>query len=576
MSPRARNSILAGVAVALLGGFGALAWVLTQPVEIGPDPALANPAPGALPISVPEDDAGVRRSATQLAGEAASTAAELKTTVVFPLKIELELVRANDTLQVEGVAARGTDATARLRGTLHDAGNATVRGRVEFLAGPNEGRILQCDNQGRFGANDLYPGRSQVEVTGPGIPGSLREVVLRKGREELLNIGYGRPATIVGEVVDDAGQPVEGAVVHVDGQRSQTDVEGLFSYQRVASGNVVVTVEKPGFASVFQLLNVMVGANYEKGKIKYRLERGARLTIQVPDRINAGEEAFVLVLPTTLSAARTYPWARLNPVRIHPGGTKVLEDLPSTRVTLRLFHAGARARPKQREVNLDPADNETVVLNMEPAPVVTAVVMQDGKPVNGAQVTLEVPERLNATLEALGEHNYLLVESEVIPALPPAVQVGFTNGLGEVQLTANEELSRIRYLVARSKDGLSQGQLVLRGGEQNVVVELVPLAAGGGGRSVLRFECSERHQALPVETLVNAAPRGRVLVPHGRDVRVEGLVAGTWRVKVRWDTEVLVDSMVIELGEELSLPLNLPRGAIDGQDEDTRKRAGKP
>ena len=106
------------------------------------------------------------------------------------------------------------------------------------LAGANAGRVLHADATGRFGAVDLYPGLSLVEVRGPGTLGSRRELRLRRGQEQLLNIGYGRPGVVFGKVQDSSGAGIAGADVVVDGTRVTTDAEGRFTMD-VRSGTVL-------------------------------------------------------------------------------------------------------------------------------------------------------------------------------------------------------------------------------------------------------------------------------------------------------------------------------------------------
>lgn len=572
--PAVRRNLLlllvAGLALGLLGG---AYWLLNAPVAVEPGGPLvrANGAAGAALESANSD----RRGAVALVDESdAPVAAEPETTVVYPLQVELELVKAADDLQADGAPRRGSSATARLKGSITDSNGGPVRGQVEIRAGPNAGRVLLCDGLGQFGASDLYPGRVLVDVTGPGVLGSLREVVLRQEREALLNIGYGRPASVIGEVYDAEGNLLEGAKVTLDGLVTTTDAQGVFSFPYVASGETTCFVEKAGFAALFQSVPIQAGTTIEKGRIKFRLQRGARLTLTLNDRLNSSQPAKVVLLPSNLTAQRAFPWFKVNPVEVYPGGTVVLEDLPPVRVTARLYHAGAIAKPAQREVTLDAGTAEVLELAMEPAPVVVGVVRQDGKPVERAEVTLEVPDRVAATLAGLGESNYLLLESEVMPDSPLAVQRAWTNASGEFQLTANEQVSKVRYLVARSSDGRAQGAVVLRGGEERVELDLKPIAASDGN-AVFVLSTSPRFQALPVEVTVAGVPRGRVVVPADRDIRVDALVPGTWRVRVRWQGEELLKPQLIELDTEVSLGVKLPEGAVLGQDEETRRRAGR-
>ena len=574
MSAARRNLLLLLAALSAVGMLAGVFLLLSAPAEVATGGPMARPS--GAPVPAVDATGNDRTGATALVSEGdVPDGASPETTVIYPLQVELELVQAASELQAEGVPRRGSSATARLEGSITDSAGNPVRGQAEIRAGPNAGRVLLCDAKGRFGAGDLYPGRVLVDVTGPGVLGSLREVVLRQERTTLLNLGYGRPASVVGEVFDADGKPLADAKVTLDGLVSHTDDAGVFSFPYVASGESTCFVEKPGFASLFQLVPIQAGTTLEKGTLKFRLQRGARLALTLDARVvNSGEPARVFLLPANLSGQRAYPWFQVNPVLLHPGGTVTIDDLPPARVAVRVYHSGAVSKPPQREVTLDAGTPEHLELAMEPAPAVVGIVRQDGKPVGGAVVTLEAPDRVAATLAGLGESNYLLLEGEVMPDSPLAVQHATTNGAGEFQLSANEQISKVRYLVARSPDGKAQGGVVLRGGEQRVEVDLRPMAESDGN-ALFVLSTSPRFQALPVEVTVAGTPRDRILLPAGRDLRVDGLVPGQWRVKVRWQGLELMKPQLIDLVTEVALAVKLPEGAVLGQDEDTRKRAGR-
>lgn len=568
MTVRARNVWLIVVALLGAGLLGALLLLLDAPS----DTSTSRPVPQApVTVTAPPETTEATSRAPSLSDDREPDAEEAaETTVVLPLRVTLDLVKARASLQEPGMPAFRQAASSRLRGRITGATGTPVRARLEFKAGPNAGRVLQCDGQGQVGAGDLFPGRALVDVTGPGIVGSLREVVLRENRETQFNISYGRPAQVHGEVFDADGKPLAGAKVTFDGQPVVTDDQGSFFLAQVAPGEATVYVEHPGHASLAQTLNVTGGAAIPRGQIKFRLQKGARLTLTLLDRVNDGEQATVFLLPAALDSQRVYPWWKLNPVRIHPGGTVTLDDLPPMRIAVRLYHPGAVAKPAVREVELQSSTPEALELRMEPAPVVVGVVTLNGKPVEGAEVSLEVPERVQATLNGLGETNYLLLESEVMPDSPRAVQRAFTNASGEFQLCANEDVSKVRYLVARTTDGLAQASRILRGGETRADLALVPGTAEGEGELVL--QTNARFQGLPVDVVVNGEPRERTILPPHRELHVAGLVPGTWRLHVKWDVHELFKSATIEVGRDLTLQLELPEGAILGQDEDTRKR----
>jgi hypothetical protein len=567
MSVPQRNLLLAFAAVLALG-FAGVAWWLVQ-TPLPPSTGTA-PAPIAQPLE--KTPAAPERNVELAKVEAEAPAA---TTVVFPLQVELELLASQVRPNAEGVGALGSEATARLTGSVHGSSGEGLQAEILFLAGPNceskDGRRLMSGRDGTFGANDLYPGLSVVKITAPGTPGSQREVLLRRDRETQLNVGYGRLGTVQGMVKDATGDPLPGARVVVDGQETTTDERGEFVFPGVASGETFVVVEKPGFAAHMERMTVVAGATVEKNRLVYALRPGARLEITIEDRINVESEAWLSILPQTMNTDRDFPWFRLNPVRLYPGGTKVIEDLPSKAVTLRLFHSGAVASPPTRSVTLKEKEMSQVSLHLVPAPIVNGVVTEGGRPVSGAEVVLETPQRSKTQLSIIGESNYYDLEKEVLPDFPAAVQSVKTNAAGEFVVNSNEGASRDRYLHALSPDGKSTAWKLLRGGETRVDLALEPAQ----GECEFILQMAGRTQGLPVEAKVDGAPRDKQILPPGRDLHLAGLAAGTWRVTVKWNGEPLVDGMLIDLRKETSLSVTLPAGAIQGQDEDTRKRSGK-
>jgi len=128
---------------------------------------------------------------------------------------------------------------------------------------------------------------------------------------------------------------------------------------------------------------------------------------------------------------------------------------------------------------------------------------------------------------------------------------------------ATEALRRLLPVYAR----------VLRGGEEQRDVEMKPITGEGSASFVL--QTSPRFQALPVEVTVDGVPRDRVVLPAERDLHVEGLAKGAWRLRVTWQGEKLLEPPTLDLRDEVTLTVKLPEGAVLGQDADTRKRAGR-
>jgi len=565
--------LLALLVPLVLGGLAALGWwVLSDPSRhSAPQPAepLLEPAPSIESAAAPA--ARIQLEAQAPDEEPAAS------TVAWPLELELELVEARDRLSAEGMLPQGSAATARLKGSVLFSVDRPVAARIRFEKGPNEGRVLTCDASGRFGATDLYPGLALVRIEGPGIPGALRQVRLRQNNEEQLHISYARLTPVEGRVVTREGLPLAGVEVSFDGQPTQTDENGWFRYEGVAPGKALLILRKPGYASLLEEFSVPALGKLDPARLKFALEKGARLTIELPDRVRTDTKAQIVIVPGAAAAAsgmrsRNYPWFLVNPIECYPGGTVSIEDLPPGDLALRCFHVGARAKPTQRAVRLDAGGEHSTSFSLEPAPVIQGSVTLGGQPVQNAQVSIEAADRLAASLAALGEPmNLLYLESDIFPPLAPALQSTRTDAQGRFELTNWETLIKERYLIARYDNGRKLAFRALRGGETRVDLAL---EASGGGQGALRLRLPERTQSLPWRVTISGEPRGLSQLAPGRDLTIAGLAQGTWKLSARWNGEQLASGELLEIRGETERPLQLPSGAIEGQDEDTRRRAG--
>jgi len=572
MDRKSRNVVLVAFAAALVAGIGGAAfWFLREPASLPVAVDFGGTATVPGPTTPPDAESGNARE-VELAEDQTPQYTSLETTVIFPLDVRLTLVRAASNPKADGAPDLGSGATARLVGSVVDGRNAGVRAQVRFLAGPNAGRTLYADSLGRFGADSLQPGLSVISITGPGIVGAEREVRLRPQRETQLNVPFGRPARVFADVMDKDGKPIVGAVVRMDGQRRDTAEDGGVEFSTVAPGEVLVVVSKPGFASLRQLLTLSGATTIERGRLKFRLDPGASLQVSITDALNAGQQALLFILPEAVDAERKFPWQDVNPVRIWPGGTAIVEDLPEARVTLRLYHAGAVGKPARQSLELQTGSRATAQFGLEAAAVVTGIVSDGGEPAANAIVRLEAPDRTAAMLSVFGQTSYLFLESDVLPDLPPALQQATTNEKGEFQLSASEDVSGVRYLTALSRDGKRVAHAVLRPGDIRADLALEPVS---GGEGELAIQMPDRIQPLPVHVEVDGTPREPLVLALGRDLRIPDLPEGSWLVTVRWNDAVLTNEQPLEIAGETRLFVALPEGAIVGQDEETRRRAGK-
>jgi hypothetical protein len=421
-----------------------------------------------------------------------------------------------------------------------------------------------------FGANDLYPGLSVVRITSPACVGSLRETLLRKGRETQLNVGFGRPGSVTGAVRDAMGDPIQDAKVSVDGQDARTNEKGEFFLPEVASGEVIAIAEKPGYATRMEKLVVVAGEAVQKGRFAFVLRPAARLEVTIEERINADNEAQLFVLPES-PGERDYPWWRLNPIRDlprrheddrgSPGAPRDAAALPCRR---RRDAADAHGHPPREGHGERAAPSRRLADRLrrghrrwatgsgrERRPRVALALAGGPRGARGGELSRARARglpRLPAGRPARADERPRRVRARQLrerqpDALPP------------------------RDVLGREADGVEGPAR----GETRVDLALETAR----GDAELTLQMAGRTQGLPVEIKVDGAARDAEVLPPGQDLHIAGLAPGTWKFSARWNGEDIFEGMLIDLKEETTLSLTLPEGAIVGQDLDTRKRSGK-
>jgi len=554
--------VLAGLGVGFWWAFGGDPAPPAEGLGPGPGPVITSSAPVGLEPGLPDARGRDDRDG----------GGDVTSTVVIPLEITLELVEATGRLAIDGKASLGHAASARIRGSMFGYDGRPLNGQVKFIAGPNTGRILEVDSSGAFGANDLYAGISLVRLTGPGAPGAEREVLLREKRETPLNIGFGSPATVTGQVKDTAGNPVPQATVFMDGQKTQTDERGNFYFPRMTSGKVPIYITKPGYASQREsqeyLTYVTAGGSVPKGKLQYTLRPGATLKVSVPERLGVGRPGLLYLSgPLEPGKMRRYPWHLKSPVTIYGGETVEIDDLPAGAVRVQLFIPGTKCVPKTQSPVLAEGDTKEISFHLKPAAVLRGKVTLGGKAVSRALVQLEAPDVTDASVKALdGNYGRAKIEMEMMGLMPPALQRVRTGDTGGFQFSAGEELAPTRYLTARSADGRAWAGRVVRSGEREVELKLESVEEGLGS---LVFETTERTQGLPVKYTVNGKPAS-VMLPRGERLVIEDLPEGRWRYSARWGTEVVQAPTPLLVKDSMDLFVPLPKGAVEGQSKALR------
>ena len=503
---------------------------------------------------------------------------DTRTNVLWPLKVELELVEARYLPKEEGVLPIGSGASARLMGEIKGSDEEPVAAEVSFVAGANAGRILHTDERGAFGASDLYPGLSIVEIRGTAISGSRREVRLRRGQETLLNIGYGRPAGVQGMVQDGEGVGIPGAAVVVDGTRATTGAEGEFYLSSVAAGQVLVEVEAPGYALYQELVYITAGMVNPVDRMTFTLKPAASLSVAITNDVGGPGPAQLYLFsdrsgaPMTAASARrneSYPWHKKNPIEVYPGRPVTIDGLPNEVVKVHAFRPGTSGALKV--VNLRGDRPYQLEMALEAAPIVSGRVLRDGEPVAGATVKLEAPDRVRATLAYFREASYYL-EAAVMPNLPPALQEVTTGKDGRFSLTAWVDESPVRYIEARGPDGRTWAGRFVRPKEQEIDLQLTEVDLGD---SELVLEFPGRFQGLPVELWIGGTPYDPQVIPADEPLRVSKLLAGRWRLKITWHAQPVHEDADLVIEDTTRFDVQLPIECIQGQDEHAWRRAGR-
>ncbi len=564
--------------VLIVGGGGAL-WFLaeSEPTVVGD--GAARPAIGARADATserpePADDP------RQAKGSTVQLASAGEHTIAWPVQISLELVRAAHMPRAKGVPPLGSGRTAALVGTIQGRGGAGVAAQVRFIGGPNKGRTLHANAEGGFGATDLLPGIGIVEISGRGIPGSVREVRLRQTHEEQLNLSHGLPGTMHGTVFGPGNEPLAGVDVQLDGHAAVSDENGDFFYPSATPGtNLVLVLKKEGYAHLFQRVAVAAARRMTKGRFRYAMQPEASLQLTIPDRVGGAGNTQVILLPANTAVARNYPWWLVSPAEVIPGSSVRIDGLPPIKIAIRAFHEGAVAEPADRRVTLRAGRAVNETLRLKPAPKVFGVVRDEqGRFVEGARVAMEAPDRVGAMMFHLGEMPAFL-NTEVVPSFPPAARETRTDSYGRYLLSAWPSIAKAQYLLAESADGkLWAGQVVRRPtepGDLELDITLKPLEQGQG---VLSIDFPGRNQGLPVEIALDGEPLDPGVVPLGEPLVIEALAEGTWRLGAKWNGEAVIGApgyREFELGGRTELSVHLPDGAILGQDDDTLLRTGR-
>ncbi|MDA1267395.1 MAG: carboxypeptidase-like regulatory domain-containing protein [Planctomycetota bacterium] len=562
--------LLVLVILSLAGGGAALWWTDLEVRDIESD------RPSVTPVSSPTLVGGKEQGRQDAILETGSTGSEgmRSTTVAHPLEVKLTLVQPGGYEDSRLPAPRG-DANAGLRGFVRGNKNTGIPTVVTFVSGPNEGRVLESDSAGHFGASDLFPGLSMVRVAAATGQVSEREVSLHQlGNSELnLDMSQAAGAYVSGTVVDLDGEPLEGAQVYLDGANTLTNLLGEFDFSRVTPGKVPVTVRKDGYALSYQQFAVTFGRAISRDKLTLRLHPGCDLEVRLESAVGSPGPAKLYVLPVagqshgTGLGARTFPWHEINPVEVHPGGTTLIKGLQEGHVSLLAFHPGAIATQPivNKKVNPGARNQHLVSFRSAPNAIRGVVKNADGTPAKNAFVRLEAPTRSFATTKAMQQRRPEYLQSLIAPHLPAAIQEVRTGPGGRFVVTAYPEISPGGYyLSVQSEAGDARAFKTVEPVTADHELTLEPVADVFGS---LEVRMGGRYQALGVKATINGQPRDPWLLPADEQLVVQDLEPGLWKLEVWWHHAQLVNDKQIQIKPDqmLTEPLVLPLEAIEGE-----------
>jgi hypothetical protein len=516
--------------------------------------------------------------------------AHTASTVLWPLRVELELLQAAYLPKDENTPPIGSGASARLKGRIGAPDGGFLRARVEFEAGPNVGRVLHSDDVGRFGATNLYPGLNIVKITAPGVGVARRELRTRQARDTQLNMGFGRLSNVMALVQDSTGKGIEGALVDLDGKVQRSGPNGIVRFSSVTAGRVLVEVEADGYTAHKELVGVTSNHDLgfplpttenplpDKPILRFTLRSTGSLQVTVQPNIGTGPVQ-LFVLPSkmnrrsisgSIAANGGFPWHRINPIMTQVGVQTQIDGLPAESVRIYAFRSGAKAT--MRSATIQEGQPCQKVIQLETVPKVSGRVTLDGKPIAGARVRLEAPNRVRATLAYFGETSAFL-ESAVLPELPSAVQELTTKANGHFSFTAWADMSSTRYLEAVGPDGKTWAGVFVRKGVSEMNLELKELETAG---AILAIDPLGRFQGLPVEIFIDGQPQDPFTLPNNELLILKGLREGRWSLKVTWHGEFVhsEDDLNLARGRR-TIEVDLIDAAIHGQGEEAWTRAGR-
>jgi hypothetical protein len=316
-------------------------------------------------------------------------------------RLRVQVSRPDGPVTRSGSFARARAAVAALR-----------RGDAALPAPPLD-RTFAADAQGRFSLTGVTPGVVRVLAWHPrSAPSASRPVDLADGERAQLTIRLERPCAIEGRVLDDLGNPVDGARVIVRGPRAELGRRilhagegGRFRVERLPPGPALIWASSPGLVPAHRTIDLRPDREAE---LELRLGRGGL----VLEGLCAGPEGDPLpgVRVTLLGGAPQARTAITDEV-----GHFRFESLPPAAYQLRAEH------PDHPPATIEGVDGTLPIeIRLGGGGEITGRVSAGGNAVEGAAVTARrMPEPGEGAGAFVSQARADPEGAFRLPALPP-------------------------------------------------------------------------------------------------------------------------------------------------------------